>query len=157
MIALLKPYLKVTNNEDVLKECYLTDLIPFSPLKGEGTAVGSTAKIQSVINDKGVWVNIRREFAKISLQNEIEAVKPKLIIAQGKEVFEELIHVLMITEEPTLQAIIPINAKKRQYIRKIRWKNIDIVSVPHIGSKRMATFWKNNLEEVSRVFNEILK
>lgn len=156
LTTLLKPYLKMISSEEVLKECYLTDLVPFSPLKSNGKAVGSAKKIQEIIEGEGNWLEIRSDFAKMSLKNEIIGVKPQLIIAQGKEVFEELLNVLGIKDAPTLEPIEPIKGKK-QYIRKVEWENIHIVSVPHIGSRRIGTFWKNNLEKVCVSFSKILK
>jgi hypothetical protein len=156
LVELLKDYLNVETGSQVLQECYLTDLIPFSPLKSKGTPVGSSAKIQNVIGNEGNWVEIRKAFAKMSLENEIKGVKPKLIITQGKEVFEQIVDIFQIKNAISYEPIIPQKGKK-QYIRKINWNGITIISVPHIGSKRIGTFWKSNLSKIVESFNSMLK
>ena len=139
--------------EEVLNDCYLTDLFPLSPFRGKGVSVGSVDKIQAVIGSES-WINIRLAYAKINLLKEIDAVKPKLIITQGKEVLKEVINVLGITEKLSVIPVVP-SSGKRQFIRKVEWNNISIISVPHIGSQRMRTFWKSNMEQIKKAVSEI--
>ena len=115
--------------------------------------MGSVDKIQAVIGSES-WINIRLAYAKINLLKEIDAVKPKLIITQGKEVLKEVINVLGITEKLSVIPVVP-SSGKRQFIRKVEWNNISIISVPHIGSQRMRTFWKSNMEQIKKAVSEI--
>ena len=140
--------------EDALDECYLTDLFPLSPLRGNGLSVGSADKIQFVIGQNDNWSAIRIKYAKANLAKEIEFVKPKIIITQGKEVLREVINALSITDKVT-EIYIPAIKGKGQFIRKVLWNNILIISVPHIGSQRMRTFWNSNIEQIKRVFSDI--
>lgn len=141
--------------EDALKECYLTDLFPLSPFKGNGKSVGSSANIQKMIGDKEDWIKIRRKYADQNLPIEIENVKPELILTQGKAVFQEVVAILKINHKINEIPITPKRGSRRQFVRSVIWNNIQIISVPHIGSRRMRTFWNENLEQVKRVLTEI--
>ncbi len=141
--------------EDVLKECYLTDLFPLGPFRGNGVAVGSVDKIQALLGESGNWIQTRSAYAKDSLPKEIAGVKPQLIITQGVTVFLEVLNILGIINGLSVIPIFSSSGKKRQYVRKVEWNGIPIVSVPHIGSGRMRTFWNNNLEAVKQAVAEI--
>jgi hypothetical protein len=153
-VSELVSYKLKISKEDALKECYLTDLFPLSPFRGNGKSVGSTDKIQKVIGNKGSWVSLRHNYAKQNLSYEIENVKPELIITQGKEVFEEVIKILNIHEKINFISITP-SSGKRQFIRSVKWNSLTIISVPHIGSQRMRTFWNNNIDAVKNAMLEI--
>lgn len=128
---------------EVLKECYLTDLFPLSPCRGNGLKVGTASSLQRIIGDKK-WEEIRFSYARENLPIEIQGVKPKLIITQGMQVFYEVIKILGIEEKRRKIPVQPIKGRK-QYIRSVSWNNIEIISVPHIGSRRTRTFWNNNI------------
>lgn len=142
------------SKEDVLNDCYLTDLFPLSPFRGNGISVGSTDKIQDVIGDNGNWIKIRHEYAKKNLPFEIQSVRPEIIIAQGKEVFEELVSILEITDKPNKILVTPRKGKN-QFIRSVKWNGLNIISVPHIGSKRMRTFWNDNMDRIKEGIEKI--
>lgn len=152
--VLLHHRFNVSKEEEVLKECYLTDLFPLSPFRGNGVNVGSTDQLQEVIGNTGNWVEIRYKYAKGNLPFEIENVKPELIITQGKAVFEEVVKILDIKENVNLIPI-PTKEGKNQFIRTVKWNGIDIISVPHIGSKRMRTFWNNNIDKVKEAMMKL--
>lgn len=152
--ALLYHRFNISKEEEVLKECYLTDLFPLSPFRGNGVNVGSTDQLQKVIGNTGNWVDIRYKYAKGNLPFEIENVKPELIITQGKAVFEEVVKILDIKENVN-QIPIPTKEGKNQFIRTVKWNGIDIISVPHIGSKRMKTFWDNNIIKVKEAMMKL--
>lgn len=139
--------------EEALNECYLTDLFPLSPYRGNGVSVGSVDKIQALIGAED-WFKIRFKYAKRNLAEEIQNVRPKLIITQGKEVLSEVLNILGITEKVMIFPIIP-SSGKRQFIRKVEWNGLPIISVPHIGSQRMRTFWKGNLEQIKKAVSEV--
>lgn len=143
-----------TTKENVLNNCYLTDLFPLSPFRGNGLSVGSQEKIQKAIGKSGNWAEIRRNYAKENLLFEIKNVNPKIIITQGKQVFEEVIRILNIKEVIKNDLIKTIKGKN-QYVRSVKWNNIIIISVPHIGSRRMQSFWKNNLNTVKQTIETL--
>jgi hypothetical protein len=143
-----------TTRENVLNNCYLTDLFPLSPFRGNGLSVGSQEKIQKAIGKSGNWAEIRRSYAKENLLFEIKNVNPKIIITQGKQVFEEVIRILNIKEVIKNDLIKTIKGKN-QYVRSVKWNNIIIISVPHIGSRRMQSFWKNNLNTVKQTIETL--
>ena len=143
-----------TTRENVLNNCYLTDLFPLSPFRGNGLSVGSQEKIQKAIGKSGNWAEIRRSYAKENLLFEIKNVNPKIIITQGKQVFEEVIRILNIKEVIKNDLIKTIKGKN-QYVRSVKWNNIIIISVPHIGSRRMQSFWKNNLNTVKQTIKTL--
>lgn len=140
--------------EEALHECYLTDLFPLSPMRGNGLSVGSMDKLQSVIGQKERWEHIRMKYARTNLAKEIEFVKPQLVITQGKQVLGEVLNALDVRDR-VKEVYIPAVSGKGQFIRQIEWKNILIISVPHIGSQRMRTFWNSNLEQIKDVFSGI--
>lgn len=142
------------SKEEVLKECYLTDLFPLGPFRGNGLNVGTVKSLQKVIGENGSWTNIRYSYAKENLPFEINNVKPKLIITQGKQVFEEVVEILAIKEQRKKVDIQPAKGKK-QYIRSVSWNNIRIISVPHIGSRRMRTFWHNNMDLIKEAIDKM--
>jgi len=135
------------SKEEVLMQCYLTDLFPLSPFRGNGKSVGSTDKLQTVIGDTGNWIDIRYKYAKDNLPFEVENVKPEIIITQGKDVFKEVIRILDIKDKPKEIQVTPRKGKN-QFIRSVKWKEYEIISVPHIGSSRMRTFWTNNMDKI---------
>jgi hypothetical protein len=142
------------SKEEVLKECYLTDLFPLSPFRGNGISVGSTDKLQELLQDSASWIDIRYRYAKENLPYEVENVKPEIIVTQGKEVFEEVIKILGI-KEIVSKIPVPTREGRNQFIRSIKWNGIDIISVPHIGSKRMRTFWNNNMDKVKEAIMQL--
>ena len=142
------------SKEEVLKECYLTDLFPLSPFRGNGLKVGSATSLQKVVGENGSWTNIRYSYANKNLPFEINNVKPKLIITQGKQVFNEVIEILAIEEKRNKVGVQPAKGKK-QYIRSVSWNNIGIISVPHIGSQRMKTFWNSNMDLIKEAIDKI--
>ncbi|MEP0365793.1 MAG: hypothetical protein ABJN36_09930 [Cyclobacteriaceae bacterium] len=142
------------SNQEVISETYLTDLFPLSPFRGSGLKVGSADKIQNVIGSSDNWSNIRHKYAKSNLASEIKFVKPQIILTQGKDVFYEVVEILGSSEQRTKIAIVPESGKK-QYVRTTKWENIPVVSVPHIGSQRMRTFWNQNLNTVKQVISEL--
>ena len=139
---------------EALNECYLTDLFPLSARRGNGLSVGSADKLQFLIGKNDNWIDIRRKYAKSNLAKEIKAVKPEIVITQGKEVFKEVLVALDIKGKVT-ELFVPSLKGKRQFIRKVQWNDTLIVSVPHIGSRRMRTFWRSNLEQIKKVFSEM--
>lgn len=145
--------LKITEKE-ALYECYLTDLFPMSPLRGNGLAVGTAQSIQSAIGNDHNWLSIRSRYARKNLPFEIHAVKPEIIITQGVAVFTEVMSALEIKTGVEFKAVKPVSGKA-QYIRKATYQGIPIISVPHIGSRRMRTFWKKNLDEIKNIFSRI--
>ncbi len=150
----LSSFLKVSDQE-VLEHCYLTDLVSFAPMKSKGVNVGSTNGINSMIKGTDDWRRIRKAYASIALENEIKGVKPEIIVTQGKEVFYEVCQTLLGSGFESNQ--FPINLKGRQqYIRIAKWMDIPILSVPHIGSKQLRSFWKSHLNEVKVAVNKHL-
>jgi hypothetical protein len=141
------------SREEVLKECYLTDLFPLAPFRGNGVSVGSVDKIQLLLSGAN-WLSIRSAFARNGLPKEIEGVKPELIVTQGVTVLGEVMNILGIKSGMTAVPIVPVKGK-RQFIRKVEWNGIPIISVPHIGSSRMRTFWNNNIKQIKKVVSEI--
>lgn len=138
------------SQEAALRECYLTDLFPLAPFRGNGKNVGSPENIQKAIGQNGKWEKIRYTYAKNNLISEIENVKPRIILSQGKAVFKEIIKILNVSED-IIEKKILTQKGNNQIIRFTKWRDIEIVSVPHIGSQRMGTFWKQNLENVLEV------
>lgn len=141
------------SKEDALNECYLTDLFPLSPMRGGGLSVGSADKLQALIGSEN-WQTIRFNYAREHLKNEIEGVKPKLIITQGKGVLQEIAKILGGLTNFTEIPIVPKKGN-RQFIRLTSWNEIPIISVPHIGSQRMRTFWNSCLTEVCETISKI--
>ncbi len=137
-----------------MEKCYLTDLFPLSPFRGNGLAVGSADKIDQILGGNKNWHQIRQTYAKSHLSDEIKDVNPKLIITQGKAVFENLMNALEINDKINLIPVIPKTGKK-QYIRKVNWSDIPIISVPRMGTKRMRGFWNNNIEQVKTIIQQI--
>lgn len=150
---LLSHKLKISE-EEVLKECYLTDLFPLSPFRVNGISVGSTDKLQLILNETANWKDIRHKYAKENLPIEISNVMPEIIITQGKIVFEEVIKILGIKSSVN-KIKISSTKGKNQFIRSVKWNEIEIISVPHIGSKRMRTFWTNDMPKVKEAIMEV--
>jgi hypothetical protein len=138
---------------EALNECYLTDLFPLSPMRGNGLSVGSADKLQAAIGGEH-WQTIRFNYAREHLKKEIEGVKPELIITQGKDVLQEIAKILGVTTNLTEIPIVPKKGN-RQFIRLTSWNKIPIISVPHIGSQRMRTFWNSCLTEVCQTISKI--
>lgn len=151
----LSSFLGVSEQE-VLENCYLTDLVPFAPMKSKDNNVGSTNGINNLIKGTDDWRRIRRVYATDALADEILGVKPEIIVTQGKEVFYEVCQILLGSEFEVNQ--FPINKikGKQQYVRMSKWGNIPILSVPHIGSKRMRTFWDVHIKEAECTVTECL-
>jgi hypothetical protein len=152
---ILSPVLRIPEAE-VLLHCYLTDLVPFAPMKSRDTKVGSTFKIADLIKGTGDWLNIRKEYASVALADEIKGVKPEIIVTQGKEVFYEVCKVLLDNKFEEKHFPVKKLKGRQQYVRMAKYGNIPILSVPHIGSKRMQTFWKLHINEVQSTVNECL-
>jgi len=58
-------------------------------------------------------------------------------------------------KENAKQIPIPTSEGKNQFIRTVKWNEIDIISVPHIGSKRMRTFWNKNMGKVKEAIMKL--
>lgn len=142
-----------TSNQDILRDVYLTDLFPLSPFRGNSLRVGSTNKIQTVIGSTDKWSNIRYKYAQSNLSNEIKFVKPQIILTQGKSVFYEVVQILGCLNK-RIKITIETETGKKQYVRATKWEKIPIVSVPHIGSQRLRTFWNNNLNTIKQIMSE---
>ncbi len=141
------------SKQEAIEECYLTDLFPLSPMRGNGLSVGSAEKIQSAIGSEN-WKHVRFKYSKEQLESELKGVNPELIITQGKEVLQEVAIILGISDSLSKIPVIP-KSGKRQFIRKTKWNNVPIISVPHIGSQRMRTFWNNNLTQICEVISSV--
>lgn len=152
--TVLSTFLNVPE-QTVLEHCYLTDLVSFAPMKSAGKNAGSINGINNLIKGTGDWRYIRRSYASVALANEIQGVKPDIIVAQGKEVFREVCLILLGKEVEEKHDIQKLKGKQ-QYIRIAKWRDIPILSVPHIGSKRMRTFWESHLHEVKISVNKHL-
>lgn len=142
------------SKSEILGDCYITDLFPMSPMRSKETKVGSKSKIQDVIGDHDSWTRIRRKYARRHLTNEITSVNPEMIIAQGADVFGELESILDMERKTHKAPIIPQKGR-REFIRSNIWQGIPVLSLPHIGSKRMRSFWINNLAMIKQVFCEM--
>lgn len=82
----------------------------------------------------------------------------EIIITQGKEVLNVVLNALEVKEivkEKVREHYMPSLKGKGQFIRSTQWKNIPIISLPHIGSQQMRTFWNSNLEQIKIVFSAI--
>lgn len=140
---------KVFENNDLgeldkfLEQFFISDLCHFAPKD----------KAKAINNEKN-WNKIRKEVAVKFLSEEIKLINPEIIICQGKQVFIELTSILEINVN---ESIIPIitDSGKRQFIRFLKWNEILIISIPHIGSKRMSTFWNENLNKVAEELNNL--
>ena len=152
---IFSPVLRVPEAE-VLLHCYLTDLVPFAPMKSRDTKLGSSFKIANLIKGAGDWWDIRQQYASIALADEIKGVKPEIIVTQGKEVFYEVCTVLLGPKFDVKHFPIKKLKYRQQYVRMATYGNIPIVSVPHIGSKRMNTFWKLHISEAKLTVTECL-
>lgn len=142
------------SKEAAIKECYLTDLFPLSPYRGNGKSVGSPEKLQKILGKSGNWAKLRYNYALQNFMYEIREVKPQIIITQGKDVFTEVVKILDITEPPQRIAIVP-SSGKRQFLRTVKWNDLTIISVPHIGSQRMRTFWNKNIDLVKDAISDL--
>jgi hypothetical protein len=152
---LLSSFLDVSEQE-VLENCYLTDLVPFAPKRSRDKNLGSTNSINNLIKGTDDWRRIRRAYATNALASEILAVKPEIIVTQGKEVFYEVCQVLLGSGFEVGHFPIKKIKGKQQYVRISKWGTIPILSVPHIGSKRMRTFWGAHIEEAKCTVTECL-
>ena len=141
--------------DEVLSDCYITDLFPMSPLRSKNNKVGSSDKIQDLIGNSDSWERIQKKYADKHLKNEILAVKPEIIITQGKSVFEKVIKILNIKDKTVVTPIVPKKGKRRQFLRRNNWNGIPILSAPHIGSRRFRTFWNQNLEAIKSEFKKL--
>ena len=147
---ILSSFLEVSEQE-VLGNCYLTDLAPFAPMK-----VGSTNGINNLIKGTDDWRRVRKAYAIDALEDEIKGVKPKIIVTQGKEVFFEVCEILFGKGFNHEHFKINKLKGKQQYVRMAKYGNIPVLSVPHIGSKRMRTFWDSHADEVKSCVNQCL-
>lgn len=153
LTEIISARLNVSQHE-ALEECYLTDLFPMSPFRGEGLAVGTAEGIQAAIGKEHNWYTIRAKYARENLRSEIEAVKPKMIITQGVSVLEEVIPILGIETNMVAKVVKQLSGRSH-YIRRVDYNGIPIISVPHIGSGRTRTFWKKNIDQIKEVFTAI--
>ena len=143
--------------DKVLSDIYMTDLFPLAPKRGNGKHVGSTARLEELLKGVGSWHGLRRKYAKSNLAQEIEAVRPELVITQGKVVFDEVVFALSI-ESPATSFRIESRTKgvQNQSSRMVKWKNCKIISIPHVGTMRHRAFYRNQVGDVSRVLNNVL-
>ncbi len=95
------------------------------------------------------WSQIRAAYARDHLQNEIQAVNPKLILVLGREAFFEVKDALSLAGALEFLKVGQPGIKQER-IRAIKWKNINIVGIPHIGSNRNRKFWRRNVEEIGK-------
>lgn len=129
------------NNETELKkfinQFYITDLCHFAP---QGNA--------NLINNVSKWSKIRESVAKEFIKNEIEIINPKIILAQGTDVFNTLKKLLEIDKYITYSL-------GNGSVRVAQFGNIKIIGLPHIGSMMIhRTFCINNIENVKKKLEE---
>lgn len=142
--------------EEILNELYLTDLLPFAPMRGNGQIVGSPERLEAFLKSVGSWSQLRRTYAAQNLPEEILAVRPEMVIAQGKDVYDQLIDILDVNS-PDKWRQIKTGERKSQYIRCIDWRGVKIVSVPHIGTRQHKGFYRRHAADVKAGIMELLK
>lgn len=135
---------------EFLNQFYITDLCHFAPQD----------KAKAVHGIKS-WRKIRRTIAEEYLNEEIELLKPKVIITQGSEVYKEVKKLLKCKE---------IGKYPVEFSSGVNWNVIAaettgnmkyrVISLPHIGSiTTYRTFYSSKLEKVRDVLikNKLLE
>lgn len=142
--------------EEILDELYLTDLLPFAPMRGNRTAMGSPEKLEAFLTSVGSWSALRREYATRHLAEEIAAVKPQLVIAQGKAVFDQIIRFLHI-EAPVKSCRIASTVGNAHNVRCVDWQTFKIVSLPHIGTRQHKGFYRRHAADARSGLAQLVK
>lgn len=142
--------------EVILDELYLTDLLPLAPMRGNGTAVGSPEKLEAFLTSVGSWSALRREYATRHLADEIAAVNPQLVIAQGKDVFDQIIGFLNI-DSPVKSCRIASTVGNAHNVRCVDWRTLKIVSLPHVGTRQHKGFYRRHAADVSSGLAQLVK
>ena len=142
--------------DEILNELYLNDLLPFAPMRGNGQVVGSPQRLEAFLKTVGSWSQLRRAYATQSLPEEILAVRPQLVIAQGKDVYDQVVDILDI-KAPGKWHRVETGGEKSQYIRCVDWRDVKIVSVPHIGTRQHKGFYRKHAADVKAGIMELLK
>lgn len=130
--------------DDFLSEIYLTDLIPAAPMRGSGTPLGSSDSLTAFFQPVGNWTEWRNKYASQNLADEIAAVRPELILTQGKDVLEIVMNALSVQGPIEMHRIESVNGRA-QNIRVVDWNGYKIVSVPHVGTRRHKAFYRANI------------
>jgi len=123
---------------------YVTDLCHFAP-KGR----------QSLIGNIKNWSNVRKETARRFLVQEIDIVKPKMIITHGRDAAEQLCIALgMEREDYPLPDLKELDLKELD-LKELK-NGVPHLSVWHLGSNQTARYWNNKIaKDRARVkFNE---
>lgn len=139
---------KFKNNEldkKILQKFYITDLCHFTP-KGNGN------QIQGVSN----WKDIRKKVADKFLKKEIEIVKPKIILAQGRDVFKFFEKELALSDIKVQKIETGYKSPKEYRISFATYENIKVIGIPHLGSKHNLPnkFWKNKITVVKKIIHK---
>lgn len=118
---------------DFLNQFYITDLCHFAPQD----------KAKAINNIKD-WKNIRYKVASHFLTDEINQIKPKVLITQGNNVFTELKQILKFNETDSY----PLKFGKNCWSIKTgedKDKRYRVLSIPHFGTTlNYKTFYLRN-------------
>ncbi|WP_192820707.1 uracil-DNA glycosylase family protein [Rufibacter sp. LB8] len=118
---------------DFLEKCYITDLCHIVP-QGCGTVESICKKLNITAKE---WETFRTSLAKKFLLEEIELVKPKLLVLHGN-VSRDFFKTLLKIKFESIGKI-----KNTKYsISKAEWKGIPILSIPHLKGQVRNKLWK---------------
>jgi hypothetical protein len=125
---------------DFLSQFYITDLCHFAPQD----------KAKAINNIKN-WKKIRQKVASHFLKNEIELIKPKVLITQGNEIFYKLKKILSFDETKSHDLPFGKNCWSVK-TGESKDKKYKILSIPHFGSElNYKTFYLKNSALVRNV------
>lgn len=121
------------NSADFLAKCYITDLCHIVPKKC-GTVRSICDKLNITSKE---WNKFRTLLANKYLLEEIELVKPKLLVLHGKVARDFFKNIFGIKYEKIG------SIKNTKYsIRKAVWNNIPILAIPHLKGEVRNKLWK---------------
>ncbi len=136
-----------TSLKNFLERFYITDLCHFAP-QDHASAIKGVKK----------WDEIRKNVAEKFLKREIEIVKPKIILAQGKVVFYFLKDILKF--DKILPEAFVEYGKRKQYIRfgekNINDEKITIIGLPHLGTSRHRKFYQEKSNDIREILRKKL-
>lgn len=134
------------NLSDAMRKMYITDLCHFAPR-------GNANQIDDIPN----WSKIRENTAKEFLKREIDIIKPKTIIAQGKSSFKFLKKNLSLAIDE--EKIKTGYKRPQEYSFQFsEFNGIKIIGAPHIGSEfnLLYKFWNTKFSEIYNLVNKKL-
>lgn len=134
---------------EILMDCYIADICHFAPFD-----IGSADTIKQKVPR---WKRIRSRVADRYLIEEIQALEPSVIIAQGQVAFQSVQSLFNIRNR-SVQVLneYAVGPKKKLFVRYFKLSEVTVIGVPHMGTSFNINrkFWD---EHTSLVREDLIK